>query len=73
MSDETIMKVQEALAHQDQSINDLSDMLIQQGNEIVRLNSKIEKLEAKLNDAQGSGSNDFGAQANPADQKPPHY
>ena len=48
MSEEKINKIEETLAHQEQQINDLSDMLIAQGREIDMLKKQVSKLEGKI-------------------------
>ena len=65
MPENKIDNIEEALAHQEQQISDLSDMVIAQGQEISTLKKHIQKLEGKLED--------MGEDAGPADQKPPHY
>ncbi len=58
-------RIEETLAHQEQQINDLSEMLIAQNRDIEALQKKLEKLEGKIESAEEDGQ--------PADQKPPHY
>jgi len=64
--DRDIQNLQETVAHQEQQINDLSDMIIAQGNAIETLNKEILKLQGKL-----ERMDDGGEQV--ANQKPPHY
>ena len=61
-------KIEEALAHQEQQIQDLSDIVIEQGKDIDALKKYIAKLEGKI-EVLEDGS---GAEA-PANEKPPHY
>lgn len=71
MGTDKLNQLEESLAHQEREINDLSDMVVQQGNEIARLKKHILKLEDKIEtietDKNGGGHEDI------ADQKPPHY
>lgn len=60
-----IQSLQETVAHQEQQINDLSDMLVAQGHEIDTLRKEIMKLQGKIENG--------GEEAQPADQRPPHY
>lgn len=66
MTNQKINKVEETLAHQEQQINDLSDMLIAQGREIDVLKKQVSKLEGKIENIEDG---DTPA----ANQKPPHY
>ena len=61
-----IQNLQETVTHQEQQINDLSDMIIAQGRAIESLNKEILKLQGKL-----ERMDDGSEQA--ANQKPPHY
>ena len=52
-------------AHQEQTVNDLSEIVTTQWQHIEKLESQIKRLSEELqNMDQGRGS---------ADQKPPHY
>lgn len=66
MTEEKINTIEETLAHQEQQINDLSDMLIAQGREIEMLQQEIMKLQGKI-------ENMDEGEAQPANQRPPHY
>ena len=66
MSEDKLNKVEETLAHQEQQINDLSDMIIAQGHEIDSLKKQLSKLQGKIENIEDG---DTPA----ADQKPPHY
>lgn len=65
MSEDKLNAIEELLAHQDQQITDLSDMLIRQGRELDALKKHVEKLEGKLEQ--------FSDEPQAANQKPPHY
>ena len=77
MSETRLQTLEETLAHQDQQIADLSEMLILQGREIAKLHKEITKLNGKLEtmgnhsghgESEPLGGADFAAQ-----NKPPHY
>lgn len=63
-----LQTIEETLAHQDQQIADLSEMVIRQSDELAALRKAISKLQGKLENLQ-----DDTGQAPLADQKPPHY
>lgn len=65
MSEEKIQELQETTAHQEQQINDLSDMIIAQGHAIDALKKEISKLQGKVENIEEG--------APEADQRPPHY
>jgi SlyX protein len=76
MTDERIDKIEMALMHQDEQIQDLSDMISAQWKEIDRLSRLLRKAEAKLSEMAYSGSEDEGAGSiadMAAEDKPPHY
>lgn len=64
--EQDIQNLQETVAHQEQQINDLSDMIIAQGQAIDAFKKEILKLQGKMEQI-----NEGGEQV--ADQKPPHY
>lgn len=67
MSEDALQSVQEMLAHQERQINDLSEMVIAQSEEIKALQKQIAKLEGKIETLEdGDGQNE-------ANVKPPHY
>lgn len=76
MTDERIDKIEMALMHQDEQIQDLSEMISAQWKEIDRLNRLLRKTEAKLSEmsyggAEGEGGSSIADIA--AEDKPPHY
>lgn len=77
MSDEKLNKIEEILAHQEQQIQDLSDMVVHQGDEILALKRYIGKLESKieiLEDSSQSGDEkNLSVTEIAARNKPPHY
>lgn len=68
MSNEDITAIQETLAHQEQQISDLSEMIIAQTEEIAALKKHIGKMAGKIESLE-----DDLASGPAADQKPPHY
>lgn len=75
MSEKRLQTLEETLAHQDQQIADLSEMLILQGREIAKLHKEITKLNGKLetaNSHSGEGEALSGTEF-AAQNKPPHY
>lgn len=66
MNEKDIQNLQETVAHQEQQINDLSDMIIAQGHAMSALEKEVMKLQGKM-----AQMDEGGEQA--ADQKPPHY
>jgi len=66
MSEQDIQNLQETVAHQEQQITDLSDMLVAQSHEIDALKKELLKIQGKMEQMDEGGE-----QA--ADQKPPHY
>lgn len=66
MTEEKLNAIEETLAHQEQQIQDLSDMVVTQGREMDTLRKEILKLQGKIENM------DEGEQQ-PANQKPPHY
>ena len=76
MSEKELQSIQETLAHQEQQINDLSDMVIQQGKEITSLRQYIKRLEGKVEDLEQGKEGEGEAQSGiefAAANKPPHY
>lgn len=74
MDEDTIEKMQMILSHQEQQIQDLSDMLELHRREIAALNLRLDKTQAKLADIETVKP---GEALSPTEQalrdKPPHY
>jgi uncharacterized coiled-coil protein SlyX len=64
MSEERLQAIEQALAHQDGQIQDLSATVMRQWQEIERLKRMLEKAQAVIENFQDSPG---------ADVKPPHY
>ena len=76
MSNHALNQIEETLAHQEQQISDLSDMVIRQGHEIDALQKQLVKILDKIN--AGSQNNEdneklLSASEHAALNKPPHY
>lgn len=75
--EQRIQKLEEALAHQDQQIADLSEMLILQHKDIAALRSEIVKLGGCVEDMQDALDDKDGAPRSVTEEaarnKPPHY
>jgi len=66
MSDDRLNDLEMKLAHQDQQIQELSEVLSAQYDKIDMLEARVKRLQGKLEEGGGSG------QDTPVD-KPPHY
>lgn len=77
MTEEIIASLEASLAHHEQQIQDLSDMVNQQWKEIDRLKSALIKANDKIEEIQNSGdkSSDkpMSVSEMAAAEKPPHY
>lgn len=60
--------LEHTVTHQDQQIQDLSDMVNQQWKEIDRLKKHLNRTEHRLEELEGPGE-DSGI----AHERPPHY
>jgi SlyX protein len=66
--DNRLTEIEIKLAHIEQSLNDLSDVMYQQQGLIDRLEQNYDNLRQRIQ-RQGEG----GTAATPTDEKPPHY
>lgn len=77
MTEEKLNVIEELIAHQENQIQDLSDMVVKQGDEIEALKSHLTKLEGKiglLEETAGSGEGEgLSVTEIAAMNKPPHY
>ena len=76
MTEDKLNTIEEALAHQDQQIQDLSEMVIVQTREIDVLRKRLQKLENKISAAEednGQGDKSMSATEHAAMTRPPHY
>lgn len=71
MSDEKITQIQEVLAHQEQEIATLNQMVTRQWDEIDLLKKQIRKLHGSL--AEVTENQTVSAAEQAARDKPPHY
>ena len=67
MSDERIEALETRLAHQEHSLQQLSEELWTQQQTIDRLSATIDGLRRPTASAAGGG------ESSPADERPPHY
>jgi SlyX protein len=65
---ERITELEIKLAHLEQAVNELSDVLYRQQGMLERLESGYESLQQRVNSAGDAASN-----PDPEDEKPPHY
>ena len=65
---ERITEIEIKLAHLEQAVNELSDVMYRQQGLIERLEAGYENLKKQANTDQGAADN-----PGPADEKPPHY
>lgn len=72
MSEEKITQIQETLAHQEQMINTLNDVVTKQWDEIDLLKKRVKRLQEEL--ANGLQKEEpLSAAEQAARDKPPHY
>ncbi len=62
-------KLEEQMAHLLRSVDDLSDIVAAQQNEIDRLNQRVEMLMRREGEREASGSGGVIV----GDERPPHY
>ena len=68
MSEDRLIDIESRLAHQDQLLNELNDVITEQQARIMQL----EQLSSTLIERVRS-LGEAGAEAAPADERPPHY
>lgn len=75
MSEDRLTKIEMTLAHQEQQIQDLSDIVSMQRKEIDILTRRLEKTQNKLLDLQDAGSAEkaLSVTEQAMRDKPPHY
>lgn len=76
MTEERLARIETALAHQEQQINDLSEMLDVYRREIDMLKRRLEIAHTKLADlelAGQEGQKPLSVAEQAARDKPPHY
>ena len=62
-------KLEEQMAHLMRSVDDLSDIVAKQQDEIDRLNARVEMLMRREGEREASGSGGIVV----GDERPPHY
>lgn len=74
MTNKKINRIEEMLAHQEQQIGDLSEMVNTQWKEIEALKSRLEQANSKLSYLENKGSGEGQSISDiAAQEKPPHY
>lgn len=68
MSEERFIDLESRLAHQDQLLNDLNEVVTEQQSKLMQLE---ELCRALIQRVRAVG--DSMAEGDPADEKPPHY
>lgn len=68
MSEERFIDLESRLAHQDQLLAELNDVVIAQQDKIMQLDELCRSLIARIRSMSDTGPED-----NPADERPPHY
>ena len=63
-----LTEIEIKLAHLEQSVNELSDVMYRHQGLLERLERSCETLRQRLDEAPGSA-----ASPSPEDEKPPHY
>ncbi|MEH6830917.1 SlyX family protein [Sulfitobacter sp.] len=62
-------KFEEQMAHIMRTVDDLSDIVAQQQNEIDRLNARVEMLMRREGEREAAGTGGIVV----GDERPPHY
>lgn len=68
MSDERLVEIEMKLAHQDQALIELNDVLTKQQETIMTLERLFASMVERLADLD-----DAGSKAEARDERPPHY
>lgn len=66
--DDRLTELEVKIAHQDQQIADLSDMVSEQWKLIQKLGTLLSKADARIESLENNSSTN-----NQFDEKPPHY
>lgn len=77
MTNDTRQNMEEMLAHQQRQIDDLSDIVTRQWQEIEALKKRLARLQDKVVTLEESGGGEDGKSLSVTEQalrdKPPHY
>ena len=74
MSENRLENLEIILAHQEQQMQDMSEMITAQWKEIDRLKAKITRLEGKIEETEkGNEETSLSTTELAAMNKPPHY
>ncbi len=69
MTEQKLMHIETTLAHHEQTITELSDLITAQWKEIESLKARLEKTLSKIERLEET----MPADSQMANQKPPHY
>ncbi len=67
--DDQLLKLEERVAHLTATVDDLSDIVARQADEIARLNNRVRMLMEREAEREAADSSGIPM----ADQKPPHW
>ena len=77
MSENRLNEIEATLAHQDQQMQDLNDVVTRQAREIDALKARLQKTQVKLSmlesGVEDGDTGDMGSIERAALEKPPHY
>lgn len=74
MNNDKLNSIETTLAHHDLQIQDLSEMINQQWQQIERLKLKLEKAYDKISEIEATGDSEGKTVSEiAASEKPPHY
>ncbi len=73
MNNDTLNHIEETLAHQERQIEDLSDMVNKQWQEIEALKRRLEQAQSKISDLEDGQGKSVSVSELAAQEKPPHY
>ena len=68
MSEDRLIDIESKLAHQEQLLNELNDVITEQQARIMQLEQLSSTLIERVRTL-----GDAGTESEPADQRPPHY
>ena len=68
MSEDRLIDIESKLAHQDQLLNELNDVITEQQARIMQLEQLSSTLIERVRTL-----GEAGAETEPADERPPHY
>lgn len=66
--DERLVELESKLAFQEQTIEDLNEVVVEQGRLLEAISERLARLEQRLR-----GADDAGSETDPLQERPPHY